>query len=209
MNLASYPWYGFRCRTRAARGMTTEEAIVTSTSSPDPNAPQPVLPESGIWRVLWHRYTGLRWSGRWDQWLVRRVAFSPITWLYTKSSGNEPLPVLLLETIGRRTAQLRESVLPYWEVDGNLVVLGTKGGGPADPWWVENLRANPQCWAWVGRRRVPLRGRVADETERAKLADAGVWHQWLPGYQHRARSFGREVPFVVLAPGGPDGSSTR
>ena len=173
---------------------------MTTTSSPDPSAAGPVLPESGIWRVLFHRYTGLRWSGRLDRWFARRLGFSPIVWLFTKSSGNEPLPALLLETMGRRTGQIRASVLPYWEVDGNVVVLGTKGGGPADPWWVENLRADPHCWAWVRRHRLPMRGQVADVAERAKLADAGVWHRWLPAYQHWARGFGREVPFVVLAP---------
>jgi deazaflavin-dependent oxidoreductase (nitroreductase family) len=161
---------------------------------------EPPLPCEGIYKTLFNAYRKVpkvRWI---ERTMARRLGFSPMIHCWMKSSGNEPKRPLVLETIGRRTGQVRQAVLPYWEVDGEYVVLGTLGGAPRDPQWVGNLRARPECAAWIRRRRVPLTARIADEAERQHLARAGVWHTWLDNYQYRARRHGREVPFVVLTP---------
>lgn len=135
-----------------------------------------------------------------ERMMAKRVGFTPLTFLWIKNSGTVPRPPLLLETVGRKSGQVRGSVLPYWDVDGEYVVLGTNGGGPKDPQWVNNLRAQPECVAWIRRKRVPMVARVADPEESERLAAAGVWHTYLPNYRFRARRAGRDIPFVVLHP---------
>ena len=136
-----------------------------------------------------------------DRWLVRWLGWSMITWQYTRAAGRAYQPTLLLTTIGRRTGRLRSSALPYYPVGDDLVVCGTRGGGPLDPLWVGNLRADPNCWLRVRRRLVPATGRIVDGEERAALFDVVAdLHGGLRRYQKQAATHGREIPLVVLTP---------
>jgi F420H(2)-dependent quinone reductase len=161
---------------------------------------EPELPQSGPYKVLWDWYVHVPNVRHVERTMVRRTGFSPMVFLWMKSSGNVAKKALLLETIGRRSGQVREVVLPYWQVGADYVVLGTLGGAPTDPQWVRNLRVQPDCAAWISRKRAPMTGRIAGDKERERLAGAGVWHTWLDNYRWNARRHGREVPFVVLSP---------
>jgi deazaflavin-dependent oxidoreductase (nitroreductase family) len=134
-----------------------------------------------------------------DRAIVRFTGFSVITWQYAKAGGNAYQPTLLLTTIGRRTGQLRSRALPY-QLDGDrMVVIGSNGGGPRDPDWVWNVRANGAAWVHVRRRRVPVRAHVADGDEHQRLFDEiTARRDSLARYQQRASGFGRRVPLVVL-----------
>jgi deazaflavin-dependent oxidoreductase (nitroreductase family) len=139
-----------------------------------------------------------------DRILVRWTGWSMITWQYTRAAGRPYQPSLLLTTIGRRTGLLRSSVLPYYRVGGDLVVCGTRGGGPYDPLWAGNIRADAHCWLRLGRRLVPATARIATGDERAALFEAvAVQHGGLRRYQDRAATYGREVPLVILSPRTP------
>lgn len=143
-----------------------------------------------------------------DRWLVRRTGFSVITWQYSKAGGNAYQPTLLLTTIGRRTGELRERALPYHRDGDRYVVIGSNGGGPKDPDWVFNVRADENVWLCVDRRNVAARARVAQGDERARLfALVDSKRDSLRRYQERASTFGREVPLVVLTPRPGRGSS--
>ncbi len=136
-----------------------------------------------------------------DRFLVRRLGFSVITWQYAKAGGNRYLSTLLLTTIGKRTGARRTKALPYY-VDGErYLVLGSNGGGPKDPDWVWNIRANDAAWIRVRRREIAVRGHVAHGDERERLfAQITAQRDSLTRYQERASSFGRDVPIVVLTP---------
>ena len=54
---------------------------------------------------------------------------------------------LMLTTVGAKSKQLRRSCLPFFRDGDDLVVRGTNGGGPTDPGWVHNIRANPEVCA--------------------------------------------------------------
>ncbi|MFN8027436.1 MAG: nitroreductase/quinone reductase family protein [Acidimicrobiia bacterium] len=136
---------------------------------------------------------------RFDQWLVRHTGFSIITWQYAKASGNPYLSSLLLTTIGKRTGRLRTKVLPYYLDGDRWLVVGSNGGGPTDPDWVWNVRANDAAWIRVNRRDVAVRAHVATAQERPELfAKINSRRDSLARYQERASTFGREVPIVVL-----------
>jgi deazaflavin-dependent oxidoreductase (nitroreductase family) len=144
------------------------------------------------------------WGRAVDRFLVRWMGWSMITWQYTRAAGRRYQPSLLLTTIGRRTGQLRSSVLPYYRVGDDLVVCGTRGGGPYDPLWADNLRTDAHCWLRVRRRSVPATGRVATGEERAALFEAvAAQHGGLRRYQQQASAYGREMPLVVLTPRSP------
>jgi deazaflavin-dependent oxidoreductase (nitroreductase family) len=141
------------------------------------------------------------WGRAIDRMLVRWTGWSMITWQYTRAAGRPYQPSLLLTTIGRRSGALRSSVLPYYRVGDHLVVCGTRGGGPHDPLWVGNVRADGHCWLRVRRRLVPATARVAEGTERGEVFDAvAAQHGGLRRYQEQASTYGREIPLVVLTP---------
>jgi deazaflavin-dependent oxidoreductase (nitroreductase family) len=136
-----------------------------------------------------------------DRALVRYLGFSVITWQYAKAAGVGYRSTLLLTTIGKRSGRLRSRALPYYRDGERFVVVGSNGGGPKDPDWVWNVRANGSAWVHVKRRKVAVTAHVAEGAEHerlfAKLAAKG---DSLTRYQQRASTFGRAVPLVVLQP---------
>jgi deazaflavin-dependent oxidoreductase (nitroreductase family) len=139
------------------------------------------------------------WGRAIDRSLVRWTGWSMITWQYTRAAGREYQPTLLLTTIGRRSGALRSSALPYYRVGDDLVVCGTRGGGPHDPLWVGNVVADPHCWLRVRRRLFPAVGRVAAGQEREELFErVADLHGGLRRYQKQAATHGREIPLVIL-----------
>jgi deazaflavin-dependent oxidoreductase (nitroreductase family) len=65
--------------------------------------------------------------------------------------------VLLLHTTGRRSGKDHVTPLVYLPDGDRWVVVGSKGGAPADPDWVRNLEVNPEATIEVGTETVPVR----------------------------------------------------
>lgn len=108
------------------------------------------------------------------------------------------LPVLLLETMGRRTGRPRTTSACYLRDGRRFVVIGSRAGNPRNPAWVLNLRASPRATVQIGRRRIPVRAREADGGERERL-----WHAMsakYPGYERYRQRTSRKIPVVVLEP---------
>jgi deazaflavin-dependent oxidoreductase (nitroreductase family) len=136
-----------------------------------------------------------------DRALVRYTGFSFITWQYAKAAGVGYRSTLLLTTIGKRSGALRSRALPYHRDGDRFVVVGSNGGGPKDPDWVWNVRANGSAWVNVKRRRIAVSAHVAEGDEYERLfAMISAKGDSLPRYQERAATFGRTVPLVVLQP---------
>ena len=75
-------------------------------------------------------------------------------------------PFLLLEHAGAKSGVLRTTPLGYVRDGPNLVLVGSNGGGPKNPGWFYNLRANPEARIWIGAARCcacggPTRTRTA------------------------------------------------
>jgi deazaflavin-dependent oxidoreductase (nitroreductase family) len=140
-------------------------------------------------------------SRAFDRALVRLLGVSVITWQYAKAGGVGYRSTLLLTTIGKRSGLLRSRALPYYNDGDRFVVVGSNGGGPKDPDWVWNVRANGSAWVHVRRRKVPVNAHVSQGAEYERLfALLATKGDSLARYQQRASTFGRTVPLVVLDP---------
>ncbi|GAA1968330.1 nitroreductase family deazaflavin-dependent oxidoreductase [Amycolatopsis minnesotensis] len=105
-------------------------------------------------------------------------------------------PILVLTTKGRKTGQDRKFALIYQEVDGDHVIVASKGGAPAHPGWYLNLQEDPEVKVQVKADKFTARARTASGDERAKLWEkmAAVW----PDYDDYQKKTDREIPVVVL-----------
>ncbi len=110
------------------------------------------------------------------------------------------MPVLELTTTGRKSGEPRSVMLTSPVQDGStIVVVASRGGDDHHPAWFLNLRDNPDVEvAMGGKAKRPMRARVANAEERARLwplvtAD----HKNYAGYQTKTT---REIPLVLLEP---------
>ena len=140
-----------------------------------------------------------------DRFVFRWTGFSPISFQYAKARRRRyRRQHVLLTTIGSKSGRLRTSCLPYFYYEDKLVVCGSKSGGPADPFWSNNLRKEPMCWIRVRGRLIPAWGRVAEGEERDKVFDVvAEQHTGLRRYEELAGQHGRHVPLVLLTPRAP------
>jgi proline iminopeptidase len=106
------------------------------------------------------------------------------------------VPTLVLTTAGRKTGQERKFALIYREIDGNHVIVASKGGADNHPGWYLNLLADPEVKVQVKADKYAARARTAEGDERAELWKqmAEVW----PDYDNYQKKTDREIPVVVL-----------
>lgn len=111
----------------------------------------------------------------------------------------KPVPVLLLEHIGRKSGKRFETPLLYMEDGRNLVIVASQGGLPRNPQWYANLGAHRDVHVRLkGEGRRPVRARTATPDERETLwprlvdlyADFAKYQKWTE----------RTIPVVVLEP---------
>ena len=112
----------------------------------------------------------------------------------------EGATMLLLHTKGRRTGKEHVNPLVYLPDDGRWVVIGSKGGAPADPDWVRNLEANPDATIEVGVETIPVRATkiLRDDPERHDLYARQVARR--SGFaEYEVKTEGiRKIPVIVL-----------
>jgi deazaflavin-dependent oxidoreductase (nitroreductase family) len=110
------------------------------------------------------------------------------------------MPVLELTTVGRRSGARRTVMLTApWQDGDRLVVVASRGGDPTHPAWFLNLRDNPEVDVKLRNGpRVPMRARVMDAEERARIwPELSTRHRMYAGYQRKTE---REIPLVWLEP---------
>ena len=122
-------------------------------------------------------------------------------WLYRASGGRLAprwfgAPVLVLETVGRRTGQPRATPVLFVLQNGDPVVLAANAGARRAPAWWLNLRDAGRGVAVMGRERREVRPRVTSGTGRAELWDRLC--EAYPPAAHYPDFTDREIPVVVL-----------
>jgi len=106
--------------------------------------------------------------------------------------------ILLLTTKGRKSGKSRTMPLIHRADGDRWVVIGSKGGWPANPQWFENLMAGPdEATIQVKGDVIPVRASVAEGEERQRLWSlmTEVW----PDYDKYQARTSREIPVVVLS----------
>jgi deazaflavin-dependent oxidoreductase (nitroreductase family) len=79
------------------------------------------------------------------------------------------LPLLVLETTGRRTGQKRVTPLVYATQGTDFFVVGSNFGQEHQPAWALNLEATPEATVDLHGERSPVRARILSAEERAQV----------------------------------------
>jgi deazaflavin-dependent oxidoreductase (nitroreductase family) len=126
--------------------------------------------------------------------------------LYERSGGTEGttlrdtgLPVILVTHRGSKTGAIRKTPLMRVKDGTRYILVGSMGGAPSNPVWVNNLRANPAVEIRDLTTVQPMRVReVTDEAERARLWKLAV-AAFAPYEEYQAKTT-RRIPVFVAEP---------
>jgi deazaflavin-dependent oxidoreductase (nitroreductase family) len=127
-------------------------------------------------------------------------------WLYEASDGRIGhgiigLPSLLLHTTGRRTGLRRTSALVYGRDGDSFVVVASNYGGPHDPAWLANIRADPRVELQVGRRRLVAEARVVEPGDADYARLWGLMNRVTHyRYDHYQAGTARSIRLVAMRP---------
>jgi len=111
------------------------------------------------------------------------------------------VPVVVIETIGRRSGKPRSTPVIYAEHGKDLLVLASNGGSDQTPAWWLNLRTAGHGRVTLHGRSWPVVAREAEGEERAKLWQ--VFSRVYPPIEEYLTFTDREFPLVVLSPADP------
>jgi deazaflavin-dependent oxidoreductase (nitroreductase family) len=125
-------------------------------------------------------------------------------WIFTATKGRllggfRGMPVLILETTGRKSGKARTTMLtaPIAD-DDRVVIIASYGGDDRNPTWYLNLRANPEVRVTMRGAKKTMRARVATSDEKTALWPAVI--EANPGYANYQRKTERDIPVVILEP---------
>lgn len=107
-------------------------------------------------------------------------------------------PVMVLETVGRRSGKPRSTPTLYLRDGEALVVVASNAGADRVPAWWLNLLDAGEATAVIGGDRRRVRPRVVEGEERRRLWEAFV--EMYPQAQEYTRFTDREFPVVALEP---------
>lgn len=125
-------------------------------------------------------------------WHLHRLAYRL---LGARATGDD---ALVLRTVGRNSAEPRETLLSYLPDGERYVVIGSNAGADRHPAWWLNLQARPYAEIELRGRAVPVRAGEAEGAERERLWARIV--EWNASYADYARRTERRIPVVILEP---------
>lgn len=172
------------------------EAGSTSHERPQTTAEKEAFSSGGNRHLILLRG---KWGLAIDTFFLWLTGYSLMTKQYAVANGVAYSPTLLLYTKGARTGKQRRCGLPFFEVDGCYVVRGSNGGGPTDPHWCHNVRANSDAKIRVRGRTKKVHAHVASGEEREVLFEKLDAMSPSTG-QYQRMCAPRELPLVVLRP---------
>lgn len=135
------------------------------------------------------------WYTTLNVWVYRATKGKLWAHLYVPDT-RDVMPILLLETLGRRTGKLRVTPLIYCEQDGRFVLAAANAGNDRHPGWFVNLRVHADVHVCIGGDRFPAVAKVASPVERdaALTAFAAVY----PPLRRYREATSREIPMVLI-----------
>ena len=126
--------------------------------------------------------------------------------LYESSGGTKGttlrdtgLPVIIVTHTGNKTGAVRKSPLMRVADGRSYVLVGSQGGAPKDPEWVNNLRAKPEVEIRDLTVVTPMRVReITEPAERARLWALAV--AAFPPYAEYQTKTTRLIPVFLASP---------
>ena len=106
------------------------------------------------------------------------------------------LPTLLLTTSGRRSGDSTTTPLIYGQDGPRYVVVASRGGAPAHPYWYLNLSAHAEVRVQVMADRFAARARTATPAEKPALWE--LMARIYPSYNDYQAKTNRDIPVVIL-----------
>jgi deazaflavin-dependent oxidoreductase (nitroreductase family) len=105
--------------------------------------------------------------------------------------------VLILTTKGAKSGETRVNPLVFSTTDnGELVIVGSKGGAPTHPAWFHNLSAHPEVTVEANGEEFNARARITEGEEHERLY---VRHADInPMFHDYRKRTTRKIPVVVL-----------
>src|SRR5579862_1120574 len=110
--------------------------------------------------------------------------------------GDTGLPVVIVTNRGAKTGAVRKTPLMRVEHEGSYAAVGSVGGGPKNPVWVYNLRANPQVVVQDGPQTWTMTARELTGDERALWWERSV--AAFPDYAVYQTKTDRVIPVFLL-----------
>ena len=108
------------------------------------------------------------------------------------------MPVVVVTNLGAKSGKVRKTPLMRVEHGGAYAAVGSKGGAPKDPLWVNNLRANPAVEVQDGPVKLDMVAREVDGAEREQWWTRAV--AAYPPYAEYQQRTDRLIPVFVLEP---------
>ena len=105
-------------------------------------------------------------------------------------------PLLLLNTIGRRSGRVHVCPVMYLRDGERLLVFASKGGADTHPDWYFNLKAHPDFQIEIGDSRVGIHAEEVTGSERDALYNRqAALYPRFGEYQRKTR---RTIPVIAL-----------
>ena len=107
------------------------------------------------------------------------------------------MPVLELETVGRKSGKARTTMLTSPVHDNErMVIVASYGGDDRHPAWFLNLRDNPAVKVTTRGETKSMTARIATAEEKAELwPQVTAKYKGYKGYQEKTD---RDIPLVIL-----------
>jgi deazaflavin-dependent oxidoreductase (nitroreductase family) len=110
-------------------------------------------------------------------------------------------PICLVKHIGRKSGRTLILPLIYGMVEGEIVIVASKGGAPAHPAWYLNIAAASEVDVQIATQAFRAAWREPADAERQR-----IWDQMVaiyPPYAEYQQSTDRLIPLVMMKPIAP------
>jgi deazaflavin-dependent oxidoreductase (nitroreductase family) len=107
-------------------------------------------------------------------------------------------PICLIKHVGRKSGRRLIAPLIYGMVEGEIVIVASKGGSPTHPAWYLNIEAVSEVEVQVATEAFRATWREPAEAERQR-----IWDQMVaiyPPYAEYQESTDRLIPLVLMKP---------
>lgn len=108
-----------------------------------------------------------------------------------------PVKNLMLSYTGRKTGRTLQTVLQYYERNGQFAVVASRGGTEEHPVWYLNLLEHPECRIQIAARNARAIAKTMDSAERSAWWNEVILKEQPIQATYQART-SRVIPVVRL-----------